>query len=128
MIANMEYLALPFALKKGYLDKASLYESISYSIGLLLSTRDRSIPFDPDFGCDIWDKEFSDLYTANKADLRASIRNAIDRYERRLYNASVSLVGVDTSPTHALGIAVKVTGNYRDNDEEKKFEEIFKLG
>jgi phage baseplate assembly protein W len=124
----MEYLALPFALREGYLDKADLYDSISYSIGLLLSSRRGSLPFDPQFGCDVWDKEFSDLYTANKADLRANIRNAIDRYEKRLYNVSVMLVSIDTTPTHALGLAVKVNGNYRDDGEEKKYEQSFRIG
>jgi len=124
----MEYLALPFTLRKGYLDTADLYGSISFSIGLLLSTRKGSLPFDFNYGCDIWEKEFSDLYTANKADLRASIRNAIDKYEKRLYNVSVSLVSVDPSLTHAIGVAAKVTGNYRDNGEERKYEETFMIG
>ncbi|UCD94763.1 MAG: GPW/gp25 family protein [Candidatus Zixiibacteriota bacterium] len=124
----MEHLALPFALSDGYLDKAELYDSISYSIGLLLSSRRGSLPFDPDYGCDVWEKEFSDLYTANKADLRANIRNAIDKYEKRLYNVSVSLSSIDTTPSHALGLAVKVSGNYRDNGEEKKYEQSFRIG
>jgi phage baseplate assembly protein W len=124
----MEYLALPFSLKEGYLDKADLYESITYSIGLLLSSRKGSLPFDPQFGSDIWEKEFSDLYTANKADLRASIRNALDQYEKRLYNVSVSLISMDSTGTHALGLAIKVTGNFRDEGEEKKFEETFRIG
>lgn len=124
----MEYLALPFALSEGYINKVDLYESISYSIGLLLSTRRGSMPFDPEYGCEIWEKEFSDLYTANKADVRGSIRNAIDTYEKRLYNVSVSLGSVEASPSHALGIVVKVSGNFREEGEEKKFEETFKIG
>nr|MBN2276494.1 GPW/gp25 family protein [candidate division Zixibacteria bacterium] len=124
----MEYLTLPFVLRKGYLDKTDLYESISYSIGLLLSSRPGTMLFDPEYGCDIWDKEFSDVLTANKADLRANVRNAIDRYEKRLYNVSISIGDVDSSPTHTLGLVVKVTGNYRDNGEEKKYGEAFKIG
>ena len=124
----MEYLSLPLLLKKGYLSKASLYDSITYSIGLILICRLGDLPFDPEYGCDIGDKEFSDLYTANKADIRASIRIAIDKFEKRLYNVSVTLVSVDTSHLHALGVAVKVTGIFRDNGEEKKFEETFTIG
>lgn len=124
----MDYLSLPFALKKGFLAKTDLFDSISHSVGLILSAREGSLPFEPEFGCNIWEKEFSDLYTANKADIRASIRNAIDNYEKRLYNVSVSISGVDTSFTHALGLVVKVTGNYRDESEEKKFEETFSIG
>ena len=124
----MEYLSLPLLLKKGYLSKAGLYDSLLYSVGLILSSRLTSLPFDPGFGCDIWEKEFSDLYTANKADIRASIRNAIDKFEKRLYNVSVTLVNVDSSHLHALGVAVKVTALFRDDGEEKKFEETYTIG
>jgi len=124
----MEYLSLPLLLKKGYLSKVSMYDSLLYSIGLILSSRLGTLPFEPSFGCDIWEKEFSDLYTANKADIRAGIRIAIDKFEKRLYNASVTLVNVDVSHLHALGVAVKVTGLFREDGEEKKFEETFTIG
>lgn len=124
----MDYLALPLRLKKGYLNKASLYESISVSIGLLLSSRLGTLPFNAAYGCDIWEKEFSDLYTANKADIRASIRNAIDKFEKRMYNVSVTLVNVDVSHIHALGVAVKVMGLFQEDGEEKKFEETYTIG
>jgi len=124
----MEYLALPFTLRKGYLDKTDLYESISYSIGLLLSSRRGMMPFDPEYGCDIWDREFSDILTANKADLRANIRNSIDKYEKRLYNVSISIEGMESGPTRTLGIMVKVTANYKEDGEEKKYNEAFKIG
>lgn len=124
----MDYLALPFALRDGYLDKATLHESITYSVGLLLSTRQGMMHFDPEFGCDIWNKEFSDLYAANKADIRASLRNAINKYEERLYNVSVSFVSVEDTAPHSLGLAVKVSGNYKEGDQEKKFDASYVLG
>jgi phage baseplate assembly protein W len=124
----MEYLSIPFALREGYLSRATLEESITYSIGLLLSARAGSIPFLPEYGCDIWEKEFSDLYTANKADIRASLRNAIDKFERRLYNVSISFVNVSSDSPHILGLAVKVVGYYKENNEEKKYEAAFNLG
>ncbi len=93
-----------------------------------MSTRQGSLPFDADFGCNIWEREFSDLYTANKADIRASIRNAIGKYEKRLYDVSVSIAEVDTGISHTLGLVVKVHGNYREDGEEKKFEETFSIG
>ena len=124
----MDYLALPFALRDGYLEKATIHESITYSVGLLLSTRQGMMHFDTEYGCDIWSKEFSDLYAANKADIRASLRNAINKYEDRLYNVSVSFVSVDDNSPHSLGLAVKVSGNYKDNGEEKTFDASYVLG
>lgn len=124
----MEYLSLPFALRKGYLNKTDLHDSISNSVGLILSTRKGSLPFDQDFGCDLWDKEFSDLFTANRSEIQGSIRNAINKYEPRLFNVSVTIINIDTGPTHPLGIALKVIGNYRDGDDEKRFEGSFSIG
>jgi len=124
----MEYLSLPLLLREGYLDRVGLHESIMYSVGLILSTRPGTLPFEPGFGCDIWDKEFSDLYTANKAELRSSLRNAIDKYEKRLTDVTVTLVEVGAGAHETRGGGVKVNGNYRDNGEEKKFEATFHLG
>lgn len=125
----MEWLSLPFVLREGYLSRADTRESISHSVGLILATRIGTMPFSPDYGCDLWDKEYSDLYSANKADIRASLRNAIDKFEKRLYNVSVSFSATDTvGLAHNLSMAVKVTGNYNDDGEEKKFEAQYNLG
>ena len=124
----MEYLALPLILRDGYLPRTDLKQSLTYSIGLLLSTRIGTMPFYPEFGCDLWEKEFSDIVMAHKADIRASLRNAIDKFEKRLYSVSVSFVNVSNSRAHALGMVVKVSGNYRDDNEEKKFEASYTLG
>jgi phage baseplate assembly protein W len=124
----MDYLALPLILREGYLDRATLLESITYSVGLILSTRCGSMPFEPNFGCEIWDKEYADLYTHNKADVRSSLRNAIDIYERRLYDVSVSFGGSDDRVSQGLGMMVKVTGNYREGNEERRFEATYRLG
>ncbi|MDD5425312.1 MAG: GPW/gp25 family protein [candidate division Zixibacteria bacterium] len=124
----MEYLSLPFILRDGYLSKTDLRQSIAYSIGLLLSTRPGAMPFEPEYGCNIWEKEFSDIQTTNKADIRASLRNAIDIYEKRLYNVSVSFVNVEDSAPHSLGLTVRVSGNYRDGDREESFDASYQLG
>ncbi len=117
----MEYLALPFLLQKGYLTRVSLEESIAHTIGLIITTRLGTMKFDGDFGCGIWDREFTDLYTANKADIRSGLRNAIDKYEGRLYNVSISFENVTGSHKHVLGMAVEISGNYRDDGQERKF-------
>ena len=124
----MEYLALPFVLRQGYLDTADLLESIIYSVGLILSSRPESMPFDPEYGCEIWNKEYSDLQTSSKAEVRSSLRNAIDRYEKRLYNVSVSFTSTQDASPQILGIAIKVTGNYREDGEEMRFEATYRVG
>ena len=128
MTKFMDYLALPYVLREGYLDRANLLESLTYSIGLILSTRKGAMPFEPEFGCDIWDREYADLYTANKGDIRDSLRMSIDKFEKRLQNVSVSFTRIDDRSTSVLGMLVKVSGNYRDdNNEEQKFQASYHL-
>lgn len=127
----MDFLALPLVLREGYLDRADLAESIRYSVGLLISTRKGQMPFDADYGSDLWEKEFSDLYVAKKSDIRASLRNAIGKFEKRLYNVTVSVVNIDRErggTAEGVGVVVKVSGNYRDGDEEKGFETTYSIG
>lgn len=124
----MEYLSLPLVMRDGFLARSELDDSIRHSVGLILSTRVGSIDFSPEFGCDLWEKEYADLYAANKADVRASLRNAIDNFEKRLYNVTVSFELAGAGTQHVLGIKVKVTGNYLDGKEEKKYEAFYNLG
>lgn len=125
----MEYIALPFALRKGFLGRANLEESIAHSVGLIISTRVGSMKYNPDFGCGIWDKEFSDLHTTNKADIRANIRNSIDKYEGRLYNVSVSFENIGDSKSHILGMNIRISGRYRnEKGEENNFEAQYQMG
>ncbi len=123
----MDYISLPLTLREGYFSRTDLNESITQSVGLILSTRLGSIPFKPEYGCELWDREYADILTANKAEIRASLRNAIDKFERRLVNVSVSFgQGGDISPRR-VGIVVKVTGDYKDDGEEKRFEATYGL-
>ncbi len=124
----MDYLALPLVLREGYLSRTSLEESITFSIGLIFSTRMGMMPFAPEYGCALWEREYSDLLTANKADIRASLRNAIDLFEKRLYNVSVSFTSVANHASHPLGMMVRVRGNYREDGEEKRYESNFLVG
>ena len=124
----MEYLTLPFRLTHAYLGRGELEQSLRHAVGLILSTRLGRMPFLPEFGCSIWDKEYSDLLSANKSDIRAALRNAIDTQEKRLYNLSISFTPDTQAEISALGLKVKVTGNYRDDDnEERKFEAVYHL-
>lgn len=124
----MEYISLPFVLRNGYLDRSNLRDSITHSLGLLLSTRMGMMPFARGYGSDIWEKEFSDLYAANKADIRAGLRNAIDKCEKRLSNVTVSFVETERSGSTGLGIVVQVRGSYTDGNKDKTFEANYVLG
>lgn len=124
----MEYLALPLVLRDGYFRRASLHDSISYSIALILSTHAGQMPFDPEYGCAIWEKEYSDIYSTDKGEIRAGLRNAIGKYEKRLYDVSVNFSVADRKSAQNLGIVVKVSGLYMDGKEELKFEAAYNLG
>ncbi len=124
----MEYLSLPFSLDKGYLKKVDLYDSIANSVGLILSTRIGSIPFEPGYGCEIWEKEFSDMQSTNRGDIRAGVRNAIGKYEKRLHHVSVSMENVEVRSGRPLGIVIKVSGKFDEDGKEKRFEETFTTG
>jgi len=125
----MDYLTLPLLPTEGYFGRTELRESIVYSLGLLLSTRIGAIRFYPEYGCGLWDKEYSDVLMANKADVRAALRNAIAQFEKRLYNVSVSFTPEKSSLAHILGMQVRVRGNYRDEEKvEKDFDATFNVG
>lgn len=124
----MEYLSLPLTLSEGYLTRCTLEESIIYSIGLILSTRQGQLSFAPEFGSEIWDREFSDLATSNKADMRGKLRNAIDKYEKRLYNVSVVTSQTQDSAAASPKMVAEVTGNYKDGNEEKTLKYSYRLG
>ncbi|MFH1686356.1 MAG: GPW/gp25 family protein [bacterium] len=124
----MEYLGLPLKLRDGYLTSVDLQESITHSIGLIISARLGLMPWYPEFGCAIWDREYADLLTTNRAEMRSSLRNAIAKFERRIYNLSVSVSPEESRLAQVLGMKVRVTGNYKDGKEEKKFEFSYDLG
>jgi len=124
----MEFLSLPFVLHNGYLNRVGIQESIAHSIGLILSTRLGMLPFDRDYGCDIWDREFSDIQTVNKSDLRASFRNVIAKYEKRLDNVAVSFTTASGDTGFTIGMIAKVTGTFNDGNNKKRFEASYNLG
>lgn len=124
----MDYLSLPVLPRDGHLPRTDLRESITQWVGLILTTRVGQLPFYPEFGCALWDREYSDLLVANRAEVRAALRNAIARFETRLYDLSVSFDADRVSESHSLGMKVRVSANFRDNGVVKKFESTYSLG
>ncbi len=124
----MDYISLPLLPTEGHLGRTDLESSIAQSIGLILSTRIGQIPFWPEYGCGIWDKEYADLLTTNKADIRAALRNAIGAFEPRMFNVSVSFDPESAAAASALGLRVRISGNFRDGDQEKRFTFHYQVG
>lgn len=125
----MYYLILPLILRKGDLGKAGIEESIFCSIGLILNTRKGSLPFDEGFGCDLWEWEFSDIYRVNAADIRKSVREAINIYEPRLNNIDVSIPQKKGERTkRPLGLGLVVAGTFVDEGRERNFRREFNIG
>lgn len=123
----MEYFSLPLVLREGYLLRTNLEESIIYSVGLIICTRIGQMPFAPEYGCTMWEKEYTDLMAANSADIRSGLRNAIDKFEKRLYSVSVSIVNTKRDDSQANNVVIKVTGNYKDGSEEKRLEHHYSI-
>ncbi len=99
-----------------------------YSIGLILSTRKGQLPFDPEYGSVIWDREYADIQASNKSELRSGLRDAIQKYERRLSSVVVSFEQPTSVGTRSIGVAVKVTGEYTDGGHLRPFEAFYNLG
>jgi len=114
-----EYLSLPLTLEEGHFPRCNLRDSLVNSVRLIISTRVGQLPFLPEFGCMLWEREFTDLHTASKADVRASIRTAIGVHEPRLYNVDVVFSEGDVGKHRQIGLIVKVTATYREGGVEK---------
>lgn len=114
-----KYLSLPLTLEEGHFPRCNLKESLVNSVTLIISTRVGQLPFLREFGCVLWEREFSDLHTASKADVRASIRNAIANHEPRLYNVDVVFTEGSAARQRRIGLQVKVSANYKEDGVEK---------
>lgn len=125
---SQEYLHLPLSLVRGSLSKLSLRESIYQFIGLIIESRLGSFPFDPAFGCRIWDAEYTYLSPTGKGDIRSNIREAISSYERRLKDVSVNVKkSVVDRRRNRVCLVATVKGKFTENGEEISFSEDYFL-
>jgi phage baseplate assembly protein W len=125
---GQDYLQLPLSLSKGSLSKVSPRESIYQFIGLIIATRMGSFPYDLDFGCRIWDAEYTYLSAKSKGDIRSDIRQAIALYERRLTNVSVEVKkSVLDRKRNRVCLVVTVKGKLTEDREKKSFSEDYFL-
>ncbi len=96
MDAKLYQMPLDFgALMKRNRDlpSAALGTSIAQNIFLIISARYQEHRFDPEFGCEIWEKDFETI--TNQAvwqeQVNRSIVKSLRRYERRLENIDVDV-------------------------------------
>lgn len=125
---SLGYLKLPLSLVKGSLSKVSLRESIYQFVNLIIASRMGSFPFDPDFGCHIWEAEYTYLSAKSKGDIRSDIRQAISLYERRLSDVSVDVKRsiVDRKKNRVCLVAT-VKGKFIQEGRKQSFSEDYFL-
>ena len=75
------------------LPAASLGTSIAQNIFLIVSARYGEHRFDPEFGCEIWEKDFETIYHAAawQEEVSRSILKSLRKYERRLEGIDVDV-------------------------------------
>lgn len=68
-------------------------ESIDRHIELILTTCPGEHKFNKSFGCRIWDMDFERVVSRKKweEDFSTYVKEAVERFEQRLYNVSVSI-------------------------------------
>lgn len=93
----MKYLKLPIdfssTLKGKTLTYCSLEESIAQSIMTQITCRYGEVAGRPDYGSEIWELEFNQLVKIHEWEekVRRSLIDTIEKYEKRLYDVSVSV-------------------------------------
>ena len=121
-----KYLKIPLNLTHESLDKISLRESISQFVGIIIGSRFGSFPFDPVFGCRIWEREYTHFSIESQAEFRGFLRNAISTYEKRLKNVSVNIIQAFVAPNrNKASLVAQVKGIFMEDGEERSFEEEY---
>ncbi len=78
-------------LKEGHFPVVTEEESIASHIHLLLTTAREEFPADPDYGCELWDHQFSTVQASGMwMDRMAQhMKELVERYEGRLTSIDV---------------------------------------
>jgi hypothetical protein len=94
---SSNYLNIPISFKEikqhDTVDRIDLKRSIHNMIHLITTTEYDEVRYDPEFGCDIWQHDFENIYNPHsfREDLKRSIKNSIEKNEKRLTNVRVDL-------------------------------------
>ncbi|MBN2484896.1 MAG: GPW/gp25 family protein [Bacteroidales bacterium] len=140
MFKNRYYtLPLNYASLKGRKahDTCGLQTSVAQYIHLITTTYLGEFRVDPEFGCNVWEYDFDNTVTDNslKENLKKSILNALDKYEKRLHNSSVTVsikqVEVDElfkSKRIKKRIEIEIKAKLSATNETFSYFEYFYLG
>ena len=86
------YLRLPLHRERLRFETVGLEESIREFIGLIMTTRPGYYRFNPDFGCRIWELEYTYIKSARfKEDVHKTVQESVERYEPRLKSVRVDV-------------------------------------
>jgi phage baseplate assembly protein W len=95
-MSQLLYYTLPLRfdelMQKRQHKRCNMKESIAQHIYLILTSHFGEKRYDPDFGCNIWEQDFEVVSNIKwKDNVKTSVTEAIERYERRLVNPSVRI-------------------------------------
>ena len=86
------------------LSECNLGTSIAQNIFLIISSRYNEHRFDPQFGCEIWERDFETIVNpiAWQEEVNRSIVNSLKRYEPRLESIQVDTVITEQPYRHPV--------------------------
>jgi hypothetical protein len=86
-------LQLDRIMSKDDIKRIDVKKSIHDMIHLTITTSYREVKHDSNFGCDIWKYDFENIYNPQnfKEQLRKSIKDSIQRQEKRLFDIEVKI-------------------------------------
>ena len=128
-----DYYKIPFDFKSFFehkdLKKISLKESISQYISLVITTAYKEYKHDEEFGSEIWESEFEILSNVNtlKENIKNSILEKINKYEKRLSNIKISVVIGETFVPNInktrlkKQLVIRITGRLKKTNETFAF-------
>ncbi len=133
------YIDIPINFKvitqKQEIPKISMKQSIHNMIHLISTTSFGELKHDQDFGCEIWMHDFNNIYNTHsfKEDLRKSIKQSIEKNEKRIENVNVEL-NIEQAEIKIKGRRAKVrvnlivTGTIEKTNEQLTHHEKFFIG
>lgn len=127
------YYETPFNFKRFFekkeLKKLSVRDSITQFISIIITTYFKEYTFDEEFGSEIWETDFDLLVNVNvlKEQIKYSLTDQIERYEKRLTNIDLNVELMETLSENSNKVRLKkylyitITGTIIKTDEQFRF-------